>query len=99
MDAIADALADRLGAVYGRPVEVTGLRRLSGGASRETWAFDADGEALVLRREPPEALIGEMGREAAALTLAARGGVPVPRLIDHGDGDGTLGAPYMIMER
>jgi aminoglycoside phosphotransferase (APT) family kinase protein len=99
MTELSKLLGDRLSVVYGRPVDVAGLRRLSGGASRETWAFDADGEALILRREPPEALLGEMGREAAALTLAARGGVPVPRLVDHGDGDGTLGAPYMIMER
>ena len=33
--------------------EVTGLRRLSGGASRETWSFDAAGRALILRRDPP----------------------------------------------
>ena len=32
-----------------------GLRRLSGGASRETWSFDADGRPLILRREPPAA--------------------------------------------
>jgi hypothetical protein len=49
---LAGALHDRLG-----PVAIKGLTRLSGGASRETWAFDAirpDGSAteLVLRRDP-----------------------------------------------
>lgn len=47
MRAVRAALADRLGA------EITGLRRLSGGASRETWAFDADGRPLILRHDPP----------------------------------------------
>jgi len=98
--ALAGRLAARLEEVYGRPVEVTGLRRLSGGASRETWSFDADRRPLVLRRDPPVApRPAEMAREAAALTVAARGGVPVPRLIDQGDGAGTLGSPYLIMER
>jgi hypothetical protein len=49
---LADALHDRLG-----PVAIKGMTRLSGGASRETWAFDAirsDGSVteLVLRRDP-----------------------------------------------
>ena len=31
--------------------EVTGLVRLSGGASRETWSFDAGGRGLILQRQ------------------------------------------------
>ncbi|MCW2858663.1 MAG: putative aminoglycoside phosphotransferase, partial [Actinoallomurus sp.] len=90
--ALTEHLTARLTAVYGRPVEVTGLRRLSGGASRETWSFDAEGRPLILRRDPPVApQPAELAREAAALTVAARGGVPVARLIDHGDGTGTIG--------
>ena len=30
--------------------DVSGLRRLTGGASRETWRFNADGEDFVLQR-------------------------------------------------
>ena len=41
------ALAADLAAVLGVDI-VTGLKRLSGGASRETWAFDADGTPLIL---------------------------------------------------
>ncbi|GGT71082.1 phosphotransferase family protein [Actinomadura citrea] len=89
---LAASLADRLGA------RVTGLRRLSGGASRETWSFDADGRPLVLRRDPPGSLDPTaMGREAGLLASAAAAGVPVPGLADHGDD--LDGAPYMIMER
>ncbi|GAB2865862.1 hypothetical protein GCM10027176_79510 [Actinoallomurus bryophytorum] len=98
--ALTGHLTARLTEVYGEPVEVTGLNRLSGGASRETWAFDADGRPLILRRDPPVAPAHtDMAREAAVLTVAARGGVPVPHLVDHGDGAGTIGAPYLIMER
>ncbi|NDU73193.1 phosphotransferase [Actinomadura sp. DSM 109109] len=89
---LAAALADLLGA------PVTGLHRLSGGASRETWSFDAGGRPLVLRRDPPGSPDpAAMGREAGLLASAAAAGVPVPGLAGHGDD--LDGAPYMLMER
>ncbi len=70
------------------PAERIGaLRRLSAGASQETWSFVAiDGEgarrALVLRRMPRGERPGDLSpgpeKEAAAMTLAAKAGVPVP---------------------
>ena len=39
--------------------------RLTGGASRETWSFTANGEELILRRDPP-------GRRGAPASCAAR---------------------------
>ena len=93
--ALAARLAARAGDVA---VEVTGLRRLPGGASRETWAFDAGGRALVLRRDArASADPATMAREAALLTAAASARVPVPALVDQGPE--LLGAPYLIMER
>jgi aminoglycoside phosphotransferase (APT) family kinase protein len=75
---------------------VDGVRRLSGGASRETWSFDAviDGHAheLILRRDPPGAPKAGMLRERAVLDAAAKAGVPVPRVLD---GD----AQSIVMER
>ncbi|QKW39670.1 phosphotransferase family protein [Actinomadura sp. NAK00032] len=92
MTPVAAALAARLDA------EITGLRRLSGGASRETWSFDAGGRALILRRDPPGSPDPTaMAREAALLASAAAAGVPVPALADHGDD--LAGAPFLIMER
>ncbi|GAA1791196.1 phosphotransferase [Actinomadura chokoriensis] len=92
MTAVEAALAARLDAA------VTGLRRLSGGASRETWSFDADGRALILRRDPPGSPDPTaMAREAALLASAAAAGVPVPALADHGAD--LAGAPFLIMER
>ncbi len=80
----ADALAVAATRGLGTPVTIEGLRRLSGGASRETWSFDAcatDGSrhALVLRRDPG-AHIGQVGREAEFDLLGAVGaaGVAVP---------------------
>ena len=58
---------------------VSDLVPMLGGASRETWAFDLDGRALVLRRDPVGALRGgRMELEAALLRAAAEAGVPVP---------------------
>ncbi|MEO3828249.1 phosphotransferase [Actinomadura sp. B10D3] len=92
MSTLETALAGRLGA------RVTGLQRLSGGASRETWSFDAGGRALILRRDPPAVLDPTaMAREAALLVSAADAGVPVPRLVGHGDD--LEGTAYLIMER
>ena len=74
------ALASVVGGALGdRALTVDGVTRLSGGASRETWSFDAvhgDGtvEGLILRRDPPGAARmapGGMGLEARVITAAA----------------------------
>jgi aminoglycoside phosphotransferase (APT) family kinase protein len=92
-----------LGAVTGAGA-VTGLRRLSGGASRETWAFDADDRPLILQRERPRGMrTAGMGTEAALLRAAAAEGVPVPAMVatdaDGLDGSTALGASWMVVER
>jgi aminoglycoside phosphotransferase (APT) family kinase protein len=99
-----DLLARAMARSLGQPVRVDGLRRLSGGASRETWAFDAVDDAgrvhpLVLRRDPG-AHTGQSDRstEYALLEAAAGAGVPVPlvrRLLAPDDG---LGSGF-VMER
>jgi aminoglycoside phosphotransferase (APT) family kinase protein len=105
----ADDLSEALGGVVagalGEPeVEVEGLRRLSGGASRETWSFDArraDGttSGLVLRRDPPGAPGSGMGREARLLSAAAVAGVPVPGIVATSDDPAVLGSSFIVMER
>ncbi|MFM9083620.1 MAG: phosphotransferase family protein, partial [Actinomycetota bacterium] len=57
-----DELADRLSSVLGG-AKVGSLVRLSGGASRETWSFTADGRALILQRQRDGAARG-MASEA-----------------------------------
>jgi aminoglycoside phosphotransferase (APT) family kinase protein len=103
MDArlLADALHDRLG-----PVTIEGLTRLSGGASRETWAFNAiraDGSPteLVLRRDPPgrPSEPGAMGREALAITAAGVAGLAAPEVLTWTDGPQMWGSAGLLMRR
>ena len=57
VDDLSGRLTDVLRAATGTPdAEVRDLRRLTGGASRETWSFDlqhgATTDELILRRAP-----------------------------------------------
>ena len=96
---LEEALGRRLGG------EVVDLVRLSGGASRETWAFDLAGPDLgrrpliLQRRRSAEGPSGHPPRvEAALLAAAAELDVPVPGLVAVGDDDG-LGAPWLVVDR
>lgn len=93
---MATELADSLAQVLGASA-IDGVRRLSGGASRETWSFSADGRALILRKDPPGATSGGLAREADLLRGAASVGVPVPEVIANGDGSDGIGSPYIVM--
>ncbi len=90
-----------------RAVDVRALRLLTGGASRQTWAFDAtldfpDGStrelALVLRSDLRSGT-SFMSRdvEYRVLETVHRGGVATPRV--HAMGDDSLDAPFFLMER
>jgi aminoglycoside phosphotransferase (APT) family kinase protein len=67
---------------------ITGLKRLSGGASQETWSFDGAGATgtmpLILRRAPygkpvqRSATAVPLATEAKVIRLAEKAGVPVP---------------------
>lgn len=98
------ALAAAVTRHLGGDVTVDGLRRLSGGASRETWAFDAtrDGEhlALVLRRDPAPTSVGPLDRstEADVLTAAHDAGVRAPSVRFVLTPDDALGAGF-VMDR
>ncbi len=94
----ADRLAAALARDLGAGARIESLRRLSGGASRETWSFDAtdshgDSLRLVLRRDPG-AHTGQSERstEFRLLAAAAAAGVPVPAvrlLLEPDDGLGS----------
>jgi aminoglycoside phosphotransferase (APT) family kinase protein len=87
LSATADDLAAWLSSLLDGPV--SGLRRLSGGASRETWRFDLGGVPLILRRDPPGAPKEGMAVEARLLRAAAACGVPVPEVV-------AADATYMV---
>jgi aminoglycoside phosphotransferase (APT) family kinase protein len=87
------------------PVSIEGLTRLSGGASKQTWSFDAVGPdgrrtGLILRRDPPgrPGEPGAVDREAAAISLAHDAGLPVPEMLVCSAGPG-LGTAGMVMRR
>ena len=100
---LAELLASRLRALWGRDVEITGIRRVAGGASREGWSAEArtgDGaeHRLILLRDPPgTARRRDPAVEAAALVAARTAGVPAPRL--HDRGEEPPGRAYLLMER
>ncbi|HEU4758494.1 MAG TPA: phosphotransferase family protein [Dehalococcoidia bacterium] len=90
-----------------RSVRIDGLRLLTGGASRQTWSFDAvvkhaggRSETLPLvMRADPRGGPGLMTREVEFRLLKAvhEEGVPVPKV--HLMGDDSLGMPFFLMER
>ncbi len=91
---LAAALARALGPIS----RIEGLKRVSGGASRETWLFDAAGDdgvrdELVLRRDPgAHGGATDRATEYALLAATAAAGVAVPapvELLEPTDGLGT----------
>ena len=100
---VGERLADFLRRSHdARSVQIEGLRLLTGGASRQTWSFDAaiedaNGEqrrlSLVLRRDPRRSEDIEFG----LLQAAHEEGVPVPKV--HLQCDDSFGAPAFLMER
>jgi len=97
---VFDGLAAALAPVIGAPVEITQLRKLTGGASRETWSFTAGTDELILRRDPPgrPSAPGVMRREADVMRACTRAGLRAPEVLL--DDDGThLGTTGLVMRR
>lgn len=93
-DPVAE-LADGISGVLGVST-VTQLRRLSGGASRETWRFHADNADYVLQRVR-NGMPNGLGAEPAVLRAAFAAGVPVPELVVDGSQMTELERPFMIV--
>lgn len=97
----SDGLARLLTPVLGAGLRIEGLQRLSGGASRETWAFRAGGRDLILRRDPPgrPGPPGAMAREAAAMRACGRAGLAVPEVLADDPDGAVLGTAGLVMSR
>ncbi|CAN5727008.1 hypothetical protein BH24ACT3_BH24ACT3_08520 [soil metagenome] len=109
-DATPERLGELVRARWGRRWTVGNLERLTGGASRETWSFDANGPGgevaeLILQRERPGGVRtgGGTAIEAPLLRAARDVGVPVPEVVVASvDADAPavdLGAPFVITRR
>ena len=102
MSTDATDVADQLGAVLGGRVAT--LRRLSGGASRITSAFDLETPTgprpLILQQLRGTGPVHHPGTdtEAGLLRAAGSAGVPVPQVIASGAADG-LPPGWLVVER
>jgi aminoglycoside phosphotransferase (APT) family kinase protein len=93
---------DKVGAIcarrFGAPAEK--LRRLSGGASQESWSFICDGAAYVLRRNPRGVQNSQnalpKASEAAIITAAAEAGIAVPKISFICDDEDAIGEAYVM---
>lgn len=90
-----------------KDVAVSGLERISGGASRETYRFvlawTEDGarheRRLILRRDPPASLIDTERRvEFEAYRAFAGSAVPVPQMLWLEEASEALDHPFFIAE-
>jgi aminoglycoside phosphotransferase (APT) family kinase protein len=95
-----EAFQAALAEVLGREVEISEPVLLAGGASKEAWAVDADGERLLVRR----AAVGVIHRhtlslahEVEVLRAAFETGVKVPR--PYGYVADLAGREAFVMER
>src|SRR5258708_13221388 len=107
-DQVAAGLAIASGRHFGGRAGIEGLARESGGASRQTWSFDAlvDGcrHELILRRDPPSASKGERERSAAldratefrVLRAAWQAGERAPEVLFELTPEDGLGDAYVI---
>ena len=97
---------EELAGALGRRLDgtVRGLRRLSGGASRVTSAFELEMPGHAPRRlilqidRGVNAPSGRVRTEASLLRAAHDAGVPVPGVVALGEGD-DLGASWLVVER
>jgi aminoglycoside phosphotransferase (APT) family kinase protein len=104
---LQERLPSVVSGAIGETVEaVSDLTGLSGGASRDTWSFDARTTSgrllpLILQRHRSVAIDSGLlvETEAELLGAALRGGVPVARLLGADATDRTLGAPFLLVER
>jgi aminoglycoside phosphotransferase (APT) family kinase protein len=96
---LSHGLARFLSARHKKDIEIHGLRRIAGGASRETWRFDAIGldgpPGMIVRIDPTSSLIDTDRRtEFTAMRAAYLAGLPVPEPLDCVEEAEWLGRPF-----
>jgi aminoglycoside phosphotransferase (APT) family kinase protein len=88
----------RLGDVLGQPPSGE-IRRLSGGASRDTYLCGGGSSGdVVLQIEHGGKPTGEPPGQAALLEAALDAGVPVAAVIAHGEEDPVLGTAWTVLK-
>lgn len=102
-EALGTRLEQYLARLWNAEVRVRNLARIPGGASRETYRFDADvngkPRGLILRRDPCGSLI-DTDRQVEFLAYQSLHGiVPVPEPLVLATDGGALERPFFIMSR
>src|SRR5438045_4631152 len=95
-----EALQTALSELLGRSVEICEPVLLSGGASKEAWAVDADGEPLLVRRAAGGVIHRHtlsLRDELSVIEAAHEAGVTVPR--PYGYIADLAGREAFVMER
>jgi aminoglycoside phosphotransferase (APT) family kinase protein len=95
-----EALQPALSELFGRDVEISEPVLLAGGASKEAWAVDADGERLLVRRAAASVIHRHtlsLRDELAVLEAAHKAGVKAPR--PYGYIPDLAGREAFVMER
>jgi aminoglycoside phosphotransferase (APT) family kinase protein len=91
-----------------KSIRIENFSRIHGGASRETYSFNAlyangsgqGARGFILRRDPPDSLIDtQRALEFAAYRSFHKSDVPVPEPIALVEDSSVLGRPFFIMER
>ena len=109
-ETVATGLARAAGRHFGGATAIEGLRRESGGASRQTWSFDAitggKRHELVLRRDPPSQRVAsgpdrpatslDRATEFRVLAAAHRAGVRAPEVLFELTSDDGLGDGFVM---
>jgi len=97
---VREALQPALSELLGREVEISEPVLLAGGASKEAWAVDADGERLLVRRAAASVIHRHtlsLRDELAVLEAAHEAGVKAPR--PYGYIPELAGREAFVMER
>lgn len=101
---LAERLSAYLSDLQQEVVAVERLSRIPGGASRETYRFDAvtahGARGMILRRDPPDSLIDTDRRiEYLAYQSFHPLGIPTPEPIVLEEGSQALERPFFLMSR
>ncbi len=97
---VREALQPALSELLGREIEISEPVLLAGGASKEAWAVDADGERLLVRRAAASVIHRHtlsLRDELAVLEAAHEAGVKAPR--PYGYIPDLAGREAFVMER
>jgi len=95
------ALADHLRTALGLSGPLA-VRQMRGGQSNPTFLLAMGGEELILRKQPPGALLPSahaVDREYRVISALQDTDVPVPRTLLYSDDRAIIGTPFYVMER